>query len=169
MNYYGKYNFVLAILEDLGASGDVTKEYILSREQHYINILFNDYPDLVINLSKQAGSTKGYIHKSEFRLNRSRFLNPMYGREKSKEFLEMQTRDRSGSNNPLYGKVKSALTIVKLTKLVYVYNSENMSFIGEFSTVNCSKEFNMGKDTLTKYIKNGLPFKEKIFSRNKLH
>jgi len=92
----------------------------------------------------------------------------MYGREKSKEFLEMQTKDRSGSNNPLYGKVKSTLTIAKLTKLVYVYD-KNMFFIGEFSTISCSKEFNMGKDTLTKYIKNGLPFKGKLFSRNKLH
>lgn len=61
MNHYGKYNFALAILEDLGASGNVTKEYILSREQYYIDILFNNYSDLVINLSKQAGSTKGYI------------------------------------------------------------------------------------------------------------
>jgi hypothetical protein len=49
----------------------------------------------------------------------------------------MQTRDRSGSKNPLYGKIKSALTIAKITKLVYVYNNEDMSFIGEFSTVNC--------------------------------
>ena len=169
MNYYGKYNFVLAILEDLGASGDVTKEYILSREQHYLNILFNDYPNLVINLSKQAGSTKGYIHKPEFGLNRSGSLNPMYGRKKSKEFLKMQNRDKSGINNPLYGKVKSILTISKITKLVYVYNSQNMSFIGGFSTVNCSKIFSMGKNTLTKYIKNGLPFKGKIFSRKKLH
>lgn len=85
LNYYGKYNFALAILEDLGTSGDVTKKDILSREQHYINILFNDYPDLVINLSQQAGSTKGYIHKPEFGLNRSGSLNPMYNREKSKE------------------------------------------------------------------------------------
>lgn len=82
----------------------------------------------------------------------------------------MQTRDKSGSNNPLYGKIKSTLTIAKLTKLVYVYNGrEDMSFIGEYSTVNCSKQFNMGKDTLTKYIKNGLAFKGKIFSRNKLY
>lgn len=98
MNYYGKYNFALAILEDIGASGDVTKEYILSREQHYIDILFKDYPDLIINLSPppsppgrlcrasgkvrggQAGSTKGFKHKSEFGLNRSGSLNPMYRR-----------------------------------------------------------------------------------------
>lgn len=169
MNYYGKYNFVLAIIEDLGVSGDVTKEYILSREQHYIDKLFKDYPHLVLNLSPHAGSTKGYIHKPEFSLERSGSLNPMFGREKSKEFLEMQTRDKRGSNNPQYGKVKSPSTIAKLTKLVYVYNSSDFTLIGEFSTVKCSKEFNIAKDTLTKYLKNGLPFKGKLFSRNKLH
>jgi hypothetical protein len=57
----------------------------------------------------------------------------------------MQTKDRSESNNPLYGKVKSTLTIAKLTKLVYVYNNKDMSFIGEFFTINCSKKFNRGK------------------------
>jgi hypothetical protein len=93
----------------------------------------------------------------------------MYGHAKSKEFLEMQTRNKKGINNPLFGKTKSQETIAKLTKLVYVYNSFDRSFIGEFSTVKCSKHFNMGKDTLIKYIKNGVPFKDKIFSRIKLH
>ena len=88
---------------------------------------------------------------------------------KSQEFLEMQTKDKSGSNNPLYGEKNSTSTLAKITKLVYVYNSENMAFIGQYSTVNCSKEFKMGKDTLTKYIKKGLPFKGKIFSRKILH
>lgn len=170
VNYYGIHNFVLAIIEDLGVSGSVTKEFILSREQHYLDILFNIYiPDQIINLSKIAGSTKGYKHKPEFRLNRSGKLNPMYGRIKSKQFLEMQNRDKNGINNPLYGKKKSIFTIAKLTKLVYVYNYSDMSFIGEFSTVNCSKHYKMGKSTLTKYIKNGLSFKGKIFSRKKLH
>src|ERR1700712_2246957 len=57
--------------------------------------------------------------------------------------------------------------LAKLNKLVYVYNSSDLSVIGEFSTINCSKFYNMGKDTLTKYIKNGVPFKGKIFSRTK--
>ena len=169
INYYGIHNFALAILEDLGSSGSITKEYLLSREQHYLDILFTDYSDLIINLAKTAGSTKGYKHQLNFKLNRSGHLNPMFGREKSKEFLEMQNRNRSGSNNPLYGKKKSFVTIAKITKLVYVYNSLDYSFIGEFSTVNCSKHFEMGKDTLSKYIKNGTPFKGKIFSRIKLH
>lgn len=44
-----------------------------------------------------------------------------------------------------------------------------MSFVGEFPTVKCSKLFNIGNDTVTKYIKNDLPYKGKIFSRQKLH
>lgn len=101
-------------------AGSVTKNHILSREQHFLDLLFDDNSDLVINLSKQAGSTKGYIHKPEFGLNSSGPLNPMYAREKSPEFIGMQTRDKSGSNNPLYGKKKSASTVTKLIKLVYV-------------------------------------------------
>jgi hypothetical protein len=81
----------------------------------------------------------------------------------------MQKRDKSGVNNPLYGVVKSQSTITKLTKLVYVYDAENMGYIGSYSTVKCSKEFKMGKDTLSKYLLNGLPFKGRIFSRTKLH
>ena len=167
IKYYGIHNFALAILEDLGESGSVDKKDILFKEQYYLNILFKLYPHLTLNLSKVAGSTKGYKHKPEFSLNRTGSLNPMFGKIKSKEFLEMQNRDRKGINNPLFGKFKSPSTISKITKLVYVYNVIDMSLIGEFTTVNCSKHFRIGKDTLTKYIKNGLPYKGKIFSRKK--
>lgn len=81
----------------------------------------------------------------------------------------MQTKDKSGSNNPLFGKTKSVVTLAKITKVIYVYNSLDMSFIEEFPTVQCAKHFKMGTDTLTKYIKNNLPYKGKIFSRQKLH
>lgn len=70
INKFGIHNFALAILEDLGISGSVTKELILSREQHYLDILFNKYPHLVINLAKIAGKTKGYRHKHELGLKR---------------------------------------------------------------------------------------------------
>ena len=120
-------------------------------------------------MSKIAGSTKGYKHRPEFGLSRKGNLNPMFGMKKSKEFLEMQLKDRRGSNNPLFGKIKSPSTLSKITKIVYVYNCLDMSLIGEYSTVNCAKKIKMGKDTLTKYIKSGLPFKGKIFSREKLH
>jgi hypothetical protein len=69
----------------------------------------------------------------------------------------------------MFGKIKTMVTIQKLIKPVHVYDSTTKEYLGEYSTVNCSKQFNMGKDTLTKYIKKGLPFKGKLFSRKKLH
>jgi len=92
----------------------------------------------------------------------------MYGKDKSKEFNYMQTRNKKEINNPNFGKIKSNEVLTKLIKMVYVYNSSDMKLIGEFSTVNCSNNFNMGKDTLTKYIKNGKEFKGKIFLRKKI-
>lgn len=85
----------------------------------------------------------------------------------------MQIRDKKGKNNPQApmgnGVTKSVETLAKLIKLVYVYEFKDMSFIGSYSTVECSKFFKMGKDTLTKYIKLNKPYKGKLFSRIKLH
>lgn len=64
---------------------------------------------------------------------------------------------------------KSPTTLAKLTKLVYVYKSEDMSLIGAYPTVECFKKFNIGKDTLSKYLRSGLPYKGKIYTRTKLH
>ena len=125
------------------------------------------YPSL--NNSPSAGSTLGFNFKPEFGLNRSGLLNPMKARKFSHDFIEMQKRNKIGVNNPQFGVIKSSDTIAKLTKLLYVYNSVDMSYIGSYSTVQCSKEFNMDKDTLSKYLLNGNPFKGKIFSRVLLH
>lgn len=159
----------MSILEDLGAKGSVSKDHMLSREQLYLDLLFKKYPLLALNNSPTAGSNLGFKHKPQFSINRLGKLNPMYGRTFSPEFIEMFKRNKAGVNNPLYGVVKSPSTIAKITKLVYVYEVENMNYIGSYSTVKCSKEFKMGKDTLSKYLLNGLPFKGKIFSRTKLH
>lgn len=51
ISYYGIHNFSLAILEDLGDSGTITKECLLSREQYYLDILFKNYSTEVLNLS----------------------------------------------------------------------------------------------------------------------
>ena len=168
ISYYTHNNFILAILEDLGTTGSVSKEFMLSREQIYIDLLFSN-GDSFLNNSPTAGTTLGFKHKPEFGLNRSGLLNHMKARKFSPEFIEMQKRNKIGVNNPQFGVIKSSDTIEKLTKLVYVYNSVDMSYIGSYSTVQCSKEFNMGKDTLSKYILNGFTFKGKIFSRVLLH
>jgi hypothetical protein len=144
---------------------------MLSREQRYIDLLFTKYLSFTLNNSPTAGTTAGFKHKPEFGIKRSGKLNPMAGRPRSfsPAFLEMQSRNKVGTNNPQFGVTKSPGTIAKLTKLVFVYDSVDKSYIGSYSTVQCSKEFKLGKDTLSKYISNGLPFKGKIFSRVKLH
>jgi group I intron endonuclease len=167
LSFYNHNNFVLAILEDLGNTGSVTKEFMLSREQFYIDILFTQYKLSALNQSPTAGNNLGYKHKPNFSLNRLGILNPMYSRTYSPEFLNMQIRDKTGVNNPQFGL--SQKTLAKITKLIYVYNFLDMSFIASYPTVQCSKQFKMGKDTLNKYLKNGQPFKGKIFSRVKLH
>jgi group I intron endonuclease len=165
---YGHNNFCLAILEDLGNFHNISKQKMLEREQFYLNILFKDYSDKKLNLSPTAGSTLGYKHTTEFKLNMSGSLHPMFGKTYSPEFLYMQKRNKKGKNNPMFGIVKSLNTIKKLQKIVYVYEADTRKFIGVYSTVECSKQFKMGKDTLTKYLKNNLPYKGKLFSRVQL-
>lgn len=141
---------------------------MLEREQYYLDILFTQFLYNKLNLSPTAGSTLGFKHYSKFKLNRSGTNNPMFGKAFSAEFIAMQTYNKKGSNNPMFGIEKSPATIVKLKKLVYVYEAETRKLIGVFSTVECSKHFKMGKDTLTKYLKSNSPFKGKIFSRVQL-
>nr|WIF29631.1 cytochrome c oxidase subunit 1 [Amanita sp. CQC-2022a]WIF29653.1 cytochrome c oxidase subunit 1 [Amanita sp. CQC-2022a] len=63
ISYYGLHNFAIAILEDCGSYGTVTKEYIDYREKHYIDILINKYPYLIMQKSKVADS---YKNKSKY-------------------------------------------------------------------------------------------------------
>ena len=74
--YYTHNNFALAILEYLGKTGSVTKEFMLSREQYYLDIIFNYDKDMIMNNSPSAGTTLGFKHNLSFGLNRSGSLNP---------------------------------------------------------------------------------------------
>jgi len=142
---------------------------MLSREQYYFDFIFKNYSTMIMNNCPIAGTTLGFKHKPEFIISRLGSLKPMSGKQFSPEFLHMQTRNKVGINNPNYGVKKSTTTLAKIIKHVYVYNSEDMNYIGSFPTVVCSKTIKIGKDTLSKYIKSGLPFKGKIYSRKKLH
>jgi hypothetical protein len=81
----------------------------------------------------------------------------------------MQNLDKKGINNPMYGKQKSTTTIAKLAKLIYVYKSSDFSFIGVYPTVECSKTFKIGNDTLKKYLNLKIPYKGKFYTRTKIH
>ena len=166
---YSHINFALGFIENLGPKTNILRDVLLEREQYYLDLLFKNYTsNFILNRAPKAGSTLGFKHSKEFINNRKGKLNPMYNKIKSPEFVLMQKRNKFGMNNPQFGVIKSPETIKKLTKLVYVYKAEDLSLVGEYSTVNCYKHFNMGKDTLTKYIKNGLTFKGLLFSRENL-
>jgi len=107
----------------------------------------------------------GWFHTEEFKKNRSGKLNPMYNKEKSKEFIYMQTKDKSGANNPQFGVIKSQETINKISKFVYVYKGDE--FVGQFKTVECKKHFKIGYDTLKKYKDTNKPYKNITFYSNK--
>lgn len=166
--YYGHNNFCLAILEYLGKSGTIKKSELLKREQFYLDILFKNYYDLALNLSPTAGNNLGYKHTELWKEKRRGKGNPLYGKPFSTEFLIQQKVNREGPNNPMFGVTKSPETIAKLQKWIYVYDYDTKEFLGSYTTVECSKKFKMGKDTLTKYLASGLPFKNKLFSRVKL-
>ena len=165
---YGHNNFCLAILEDLGPLHNISKKLILEREQFYLDIIYKIFSDKILNLSPTAGSTLGFKHSSEFKLNRSGTLNPMFGKTFSPEFLEMQNKDKKGINNPMYGVIKSEATIAKLQKLSYVYEAETKNLINVLPTVECIKQFKIGKATLYKYLNTNIPYKGKIFSHVQL-
>jgi len=46
----------------------------------------------------------------------------MFNKEKSQKFIEQMYKDKSGINNPMFGKSHSIKTLEKLRKKVYVYN-----------------------------------------------
>lgn len=133
------------------------------REQYYLDLLFNLPSDQILNLSKTAGSTLGFKHREKFSLIRRGVLRPMYNREKSPEFIYIQKRDKTGKNNPQYGKLKSSETLDKLRKYIYVYDEKTSVFLGKFGRVQCKKTFIIGYDSIQKYLDSGKPFKGRYF------
>lgn len=53
----------------------------------------------------------------------------MFNKPKSKEFLEQMFRDKTGANNLMFGKPKSPEILAKLSKMVYVYDSNTKELV----------------------------------------
>ena len=90
----------------------------------------------------------------------------MYGNDKSPEFLYYMTKDRAGSNNPMYGKKKDPETIKKLSKPVYQYDAATKELIMTYSGFVLAKNnLRMGSDTLKNYINTGKVYNDRyLFS-----
>jgi hypothetical protein len=71
---------MLLILEDLGKTGTVKKDYMLSREQYYLDIIFKNYFTMIMNNCSIAGTTLGFKLKPEFIYSRLGYLNLAEGK-----------------------------------------------------------------------------------------
>ena len=67
-------------------------------------------------------------------------------------------KDKTGSNNPMFGKPKSEETLAKMSKKIYVYDS-NKEFIICYAGVNLAvKDLHIAAETIKKYLD-----KDKLF------
>jgi group I intron endonuclease len=90
-------------------------------------------------------------------------LNPMFNKEKSKEFITFMYRDKRGPSNPMFGKPKSEETLAKLRKKVYVYDS-NKQFIKCYDGVKLAvKDLHIAAETIKKYLDTDKLYKDKYF------
>jgi group I intron endonuclease len=90
-------------------------------------------------------------------------LNPMFNKEKSKEFIEHMYKDRTGPNNPMFGKPKSKETLDKMSKKVYVYDS-NKEFIILYDSIKFAvKDLHIAAETIKKYLDTDKIYKNKYF------
>jgi len=65
----------------------------------------------------------------------------------------------------MFGKIKSDETLNKLRKKIYVYDALSKELLEiSPSFILTAKNYKMGKDTLTKRLKDLKPHKNKIFS-----
>jgi|SRR5919204_179053 group I intron endonuclease len=165
---YGHGSFSLIILEICGETSLVTKDHILEREKFYLDWALKTYGLAILNILNVPGSSLGYRHTEEDLLKMSEIkkgeMNPMYNKSKSEAFIAQQNRDKRGKNNPMYGKIKSEQTLVKLRKMIFVYDvTKNYKLLGVFPTVVCTKTFNIGYETLAKRLQDGKVYKGKYF------
>ena len=90
-------------------------------------------------------------------------LNPMFNKEKSKEFIEHVYKDKRGYNNPMFGKPKPEETLAKFSKKVYVYDS-NKEFIITYDSIKFAVEdLHVATETFNKYLDTDKMYKNKYF------
>ena len=142
-----------------GNKSTASKDHILEREKFYLDWALKTYGLAVLNMLNLPGSSLGYIQTEES-LFKMRQLkkgenNPMFNRSKSDAFFTQQVRDKSGKNNPMFGKTKRLETLVKLRKMIFVYDvTKNYKLLGVYPTIMCARIFKLCNNTLTKRINN---------------
>lgn len=124
---YSAFSFtILEYIELTDLSKDQIKNYILEREQYYIDELVPEY-----NVLRIAGSSLGYRHKEEDKLYADK--NPMFG--------------KTGELNPFYGKSHDQETLFKMSE-AKKGSKHTIETLAKLSEANKGKKHL--PDTLTK-------------------
>jgi len=138
---------ILDYIDIIGLSKEEARELILSREQYYLDLIFSLDESNTYNILKIAGSSLGYLHTEETKTLMSKVF--------------------SGENNPMFGKTftHSAVTKAKISTAkgtaIYVYDSNGLLEKSFTSANKAALYFLVSKDTILKYARNGIIFKEK--------
>lgn len=124
----------------------------LNREQFYIDII-----GPTMNILQRAGNSLGCNHTEETKAKMSV--------AKSGEKNPMLSIDRTGTHNPMFGKIHTAQTKEKMSIVkgtaIYVYDTQgSLAYI--FSSARKAAEFfDCSYPTILKFARNGLLFKER--------
>jgi len=78
-------------------------------------------------------------------------------------------KDKTGANNPMFGKPKSPETLAKLSKKVYVYDSNTKELIKCYDSYKSAvKNLSVSYETIKKYLDTAIAYKNKLFYSKKL-
>lgn len=73
-------------------------------------------------------------------------------------------RDKTGVNNPMYGKPKSPETLAKLSKKVYVYDSNTKELVCSYDSYKSAvKNLGVSYETIKKYLDTDKVYKNKLY------
>jgi len=188
---YGLENFTFVVVEvypeedDPALTPDANKVALLAMEQPHLDWLFKFPAEFRYNFLNVAGSSLGYTHTAETRLQlsvaKSGANNPFYGQTHSEETLAKisdaltgrshseETRAKmsdakTGVNHPMYGTVSPTALSVS------VYNLDNVLLKTFSSQVAAAEWLGVSNTTVSKYIRSRKVFRGKylISSLSKL-
>ena len=158
--------FSLSILEYVDVSNldkEDARKLILSREQHFLDLLFSEDKPNSYNILKVAGSLLGFKHSEESIV---KMRETRLGVPKTEVTKIKMSEAKTGDNHPMFGNTHSEVTKGIMSKAkgggtIYVYNLDKSSLVNSFpSARNAAKYFNSGKSTILCYIKSAKLFKE---------
>jgi group I intron endonuclease len=190
---HGHSVFSLSIIEYIDISNmskDEAKTLILKREQHYLDIFFNEKVPMY-NILKIAGSPLGYRHSKEslvkISLAKSGENHPLFGKSHTVETRILMSEahkslNKTGANHPMFGRTQSEEAKALISKAnkgkipsldtrakmsaakgtaILVYSTAQELVYNFSSARKAAEHFGGSPNTISKYAKSGELFRDK--------